>query len=83
MRASHGQFATCTPVYRPCLLASMADMLASSISMFTTILLKGQFIFHRLGQVNELAVGRSKKFGHNEDTKGSCMENEQPPQSGP
>ena len=36
-----------------------------------------------LGQENELVVGRSKQFGHNEDMKGSDMENEHPPPFNP
>ena len=41
--------------------------------------------FPCLGQENELAVGREKQVGHNEDNvmKGSCMETEPSPPSNP
>ena len=70
--------ASLPPVY-------LAELLASPISMFTTILLKESCIsqFPCLGQENELVIGHENKFGHNEDMKGSCMEIEPSPPSYP
>ena len=66
--------------------AYCAELLASSISMTlrTTTFVRAPYIF-RLGhdQESELAVGREKQIGHNEDMRGSCMEIESSPPSNP
>ena len=64
--ASHGQ---CPPVYHP-------RLLTSSISMLTATFIRAVCIFHALVKRTSssyVTVGRSKKFGHNEDinSKGS------------
>ena len=64
-----------------------AELLASSISMIIMYYMynfcKGIMHFPCHGQENELAVGREKYIGHNEDMKGACMEIEPSPPSYP